>query len=94
MLEERRIYLDQQEDYANGFYARDLLTKYGKLQDLKVPRERLADFRPVYLALGIKPIYTMVNAQLSSSTHHTAFTIEPYELVSNIQVYIRHGLLR
>ena len=25
MLEERRIYLEEQEDYANGFYTRDLL---------------------------------------------------------------------
>jgi hypothetical protein len=35
MLEERKIYLDQQEDNANGFYTRNLLTKYGKVQDLK-----------------------------------------------------------
>jgi len=49
MLEERRIYLDQQEDYANGFYTRDLLTKYGKVQDLKVPRVRNGSFRPAIL---------------------------------------------
>jgi hypothetical protein len=40
MLEERRIYLEEIEDYANGFYTRDLLTKYEKVQDLKVPRVR------------------------------------------------------
>ena len=49
MLEERRIYLDQQEDYANGFYTRDLLTKYGKVQDLKVRRVRNGSFRPAIL---------------------------------------------
>jgi len=37
MLEERRIYLGKQEDYAKGFYTRNLFTKYGKVQDLKVP---------------------------------------------------------
>ena len=31
MLEERRIYLGKQEDYAKGFYTRNLFT------DLKVP---------------------------------------------------------
>jgi len=36
MLEERRIYLGKQEDYAKGFYTRNLFTKYGKVQDLKV----------------------------------------------------------
>jgi transposase-like protein len=51
MLEERRIYLDQQEDYANGFYTRDLLTKYGKVQDLKVPRVRNGSFRPAILPM-------------------------------------------
>ena len=49
MLEERRIYLEEQEDYANGFYTRDLLTKYGKVQDLKVPRVRNGGFRPAIL---------------------------------------------
>jgi len=49
MLEERRIYLDQQKDYANGFYTRDLLTKYGKVQNLKVRRVRNGSFRPAIL---------------------------------------------
>ena len=49
MLEERRIYLEEIEDYANGFYTRDLLTKYGKVQDLKVPRVRNGGFRPAIL---------------------------------------------
>jgi putative transposase len=49
MLEERRIYLEETEDYANGFYTRDLLTKYGKVQDLKVPRVRNGGFRPAIL---------------------------------------------
>nr|WP_041430363.1 IS256 family transposase [Thermodesulfobacterium geofontis] len=49
MLEERRIYLEEIEDYANGFYTRDLLTKYGKVQNLKVPRVRNGGFRPAIL---------------------------------------------
>ena len=31
------------------FYTRDLLTKYGKIQDLKVPRVRNGGFRPAIL---------------------------------------------
>ena len=49
MLEERRIYLEEQEDYANGFYTRDLLTKYRKVQDFKVSRVRNGTFRAFLL---------------------------------------------
>jgi hypothetical protein len=35
MLEERRIYLKQHPDYANGFYTRALLTLYGKTSRFK-----------------------------------------------------------
>ena len=54
MLEKRKIYLEEIEDYANGFYIRDLLTKYGKVQDLKVPRVRNGGFRPAILVFTPK----------------------------------------
>jgi len=54
MLEERRIYLEEIEDYANDFYTRDLLTKYGKVQDLKVLRVRNGSFRPAIYPKVVK----------------------------------------
>jgi transposase-like protein len=54
MLEKRRIYLEEIEDYANGFYTRDLLTKYGKVQDLKVLRVRNGSFRPAIYPKVVK----------------------------------------
>jgi transposase-like protein len=49
MLEEREIYLEETEDYANGFYSRDLLTTLGEVKGLRVPRVRKGSFRPVIL---------------------------------------------
>jgi transposase-like protein len=49
MLEEREIYLEETEDYANGFYSRDLLTALGEVKGLRVPRVRKGSFRPVIL---------------------------------------------
>jgi transposase-like protein len=49
MLEEREIYLEETEDYANGFYNRDLLTKLGEVEGLRVPRVRKGGFRPAIL---------------------------------------------
>jgi len=52
MLEEREIYLEETEDYANVFYTRDLittLTTLGKVEGLRVPRVRKVSFRPVIL---------------------------------------------
>ncbi|MDN5380236.1 MULTISPECIES: IS256 family transposase [Thermodesulfobacterium] len=49
-LEERRIYLDEHpETKGNGFYTRSLITKFGALDNLKVPRVREGDFRPKIL---------------------------------------------
>ena len=40
-LEERSIYLEEHpETKGNGYYTRDLLTKYGSIEDLRVPRTR------------------------------------------------------
>jgi len=49
MLEERSIYLEKQKDSGNGFYTRNLLTKYGRIEGLRVPRVRKGIFRPVIL---------------------------------------------
>jgi len=38
MLEERGIYLEEQEDSGNGFYTRNLLTNYGEIESLRVPQ--------------------------------------------------------
>lgn len=46
MLEERELYLAKHPTKGNGYYTRDLLTQYGILEDLKVPRVREGDFHP------------------------------------------------
>lgn len=49
MLEEREIYLEEHDTKANGFYTRDLLTLFGCVENLKVPRVREGDFHPAIL---------------------------------------------
>ena len=38
MLEERKLYLEEHPTKGNGYYTRDLLTLFGPLEDLRVPR--------------------------------------------------------
>ena len=46
-LEERRMYLEEHsETKGNGFYTRSLITRFGAVDDLRVPRVREGDFRP------------------------------------------------
>ena len=49
MLEERKLYLEEHPTKGNGYYTRDLLTLFGPLEDLKVPRVREGDFHPKLL---------------------------------------------
>jgi len=50
MKEEREIYLEQyEEDKGNGFYTRNLGTKFGTIEEIKVPRVRNGNFRPLLL---------------------------------------------
>jgi len=46
MLEERKLYLQEHPTKGNGYYTRDLLTLFGPIEDLKVPRVREGDFHP------------------------------------------------
>ena len=46
MLEERELYLEEHPTKGNGYYTRDLLTLFGPLEDLKVPRVREGEFHP------------------------------------------------
>jgi putative transposase len=43
---------DTREDYRNGYRTRDILTRFGKLEDVKVPRLRHSGFVPSILAPG------------------------------------------
>ena len=46
-VEERELYLEEHpETKANGFYTRRLATKYGEIENLKVPRVRDGTFKP------------------------------------------------
>jgi len=49
MVEEQAMYLENYPTKANGYYSRDLLTLYGPMEDLRVPRVREGDFRPALL---------------------------------------------
>lgn len=49
MLEERELYLEEHPTKGNGYYTRDLLTLFGPLEDLKVPRVREGEFHPKIL---------------------------------------------
>ena len=45
--EERRLFLENySDDKGNGYYERDLLTAYGEIEDLEVPRVRSGKFYP------------------------------------------------
>src|SRR3990172_4631605 len=54
MLEERGTYLaagphqrtPSRQDWANGFYRRDLGTEHGLVRELRVPRTRHGGFQP------------------------------------------------
>lgn len=65
MLEERRMYLDSHPTKGNGYYTRDLLTLYGPVRDLRVPRVREGDFRPVILPERRRISYELSEAILA-----------------------------
>jgi transposase-like protein len=44
---------DGRADYRNGYRTRDILTRYGRLNDVKVPRIRRSGFVPSILAPGL-----------------------------------------
>jgi len=49
-LKERQIYLEEHpSDRGNGYYTRGLITKFGAIENLRVPRVREGDFRPKVL---------------------------------------------
>ena len=46
-IEQKILYLEEHpETKANGFYTRRLATKYGEIENLKVPRVRDGTFKP------------------------------------------------
>ncbi len=42
---EIQAFLEEKEGQRNGYYERDLGTRYGKINDLKVPRDRENEFQ-------------------------------------------------
>ena len=55
-IEQKILYLEEHpETKANGFYTRRLATKYGEIENLKVPRVRDGIFKSSY-----KVIYVMI----------------------------------
>jgi len=50
MKEERELYLKEEKDTkGNGYYERSLLTKFGEIEGLRVPRTRDGGFYPALL---------------------------------------------
>ena len=45
MKGEIQAYLEENHGQRNGYYERDLGTKYGKINDLKIPRNRNNEFQ-------------------------------------------------
>ena len=45
MKGEIQAYLEENNGSRNGYYERDLGTRYGKINDLKIPRDRNKEFQ-------------------------------------------------
>jgi len=59
-LEERELYMEKHpETKANGFYTRKVATKYGEIENLKVPRVRKGNFRPCVLPERRKAFFNL-----------------------------------
>ena len=51
MTAEREVFLKKHGGMKNGFYERNLDTTIGKLEDLKIPRDREGNFRTKLIEL-------------------------------------------
>jgi len=82
MQEERKEYMDKKPgSKGNGYYERDLITTFGNLENLKVPRVRDSKFQPEILPYRKKVSYELedvIFAMFSSgsSTRDVARFIE------------------
>ena len=45
MRGEIQAFLEEKEGQRNGYYKRDIGTRYGKINDLRVPRDRNNEFQ-------------------------------------------------
>jgi putative transposase len=45
MIVEREVFLKEDGGIKNGFYERNINTAFGKLENLKIPRDREGNFR-------------------------------------------------
>lgn len=57
MKGEIQIFLEETEGSRNGYYERDLGTRYGKINGLRIPRDRNNEFQT---ALYLKSINAML----------------------------------
>ena len=44
---EIEAFLEENKGQKNGYYERDIGTRYGKIEDLRVPRDRINEFQTV-----------------------------------------------
>jgi|SRR5579875_4208105 len=68
MRGEIQAFLDRHDGQRNGYYERDIGTRYGKINDLKVPRDRnnefqTALFEPYQRNIGIDDLVVSLYAK-------------------------------
>ena len=99
-----QAFLEENKGSRNGYYERDLGTRYGRINDLRVPRDRnnefqTALFEPYQRNIGIddlvvsmysKGISTRKSSPLLNGFGSGSFTLKtPCSLVASKKMFIR-----
>ena len=97
---EIQAFLEEREGQRNGYYERDIGTRYGKINDLKVPRDRnnefqTALFEPYQRSIGIddlvismysKGISTRKMAEILEELFHNKYSKSKISRITDITV--------
>ena len=100
MRGEIQAFLEEKEGQRNGYYKRDIGTRYGKINDLRVPRDRnnefqTALFEPYQRSIGIddlvvslysKGISTRKMAEILEELFHNKYSKSTISRITEITV--------
>ncbi|HLH86781.1 MAG TPA: IS256 family transposase, partial [Thermoplasmataceae archaeon] len=100
MKGEIQAFLEDREGRRNGYYKRDIGTRYGKINDLRVPRDRnnefqTALFQPYQRSIGIddlvvslyaKGISTRKMAEILEELFHSKYSRSTISRITDITV--------
>ena len=100
MKGEIQAFLEEREGQRNGYYKRDIGTRYGKINDLRVPRDRnnefqTALFQPYQRSIGIddlvvslysKGISTRKMAEILEELFHNKYSKSTISRITEITV--------